>query len=144
MRGCVNLVLFSSKQTSKHAFLLILETTLHIALLLWHKTWQCVLLFENFAALLKLPALIWPLEQQNQREARVKLWLSHRNRNSKIWRHLWAERRVWNPRFRESILIATAAAAPLVECNTNKERGWQIVTLALLLSESETGWKWGA
>ena len=28
MRGCVNLVLFSSKQASKHAFLLILETTL--------------------------------------------------------------------------------------------------------------------
>ena len=28
MRGCVNLVLFSSKQACKHAFLLILETTL--------------------------------------------------------------------------------------------------------------------
>ena len=32
MRGCVNLVLFSSKQASKHAFLLILETTLVLAL----------------------------------------------------------------------------------------------------------------
>ena len=49
----------------------------------------------------------------------------------------------WNPRFRESILIAaaSAAAAPLVECNTNKERKEgrrQIVTLALLpLSRKE-------
>ena len=31
MRGCVNLVLFSSKQASKHAFLLILETTLMLS-----------------------------------------------------------------------------------------------------------------